>query len=439
MIAKQFHLAWFLNGYRVHGWQDNFVGTNSHEWMRPEFYFDFARSLERAGFDYVILEDSAYVPDAWESSHDYYLRNAIHVPKQDPAVLGSMLATVTSRLGIVVTVNVNEWRPFQLARYMNTLDHVSGGRAGWNMVTGSSDRSAQNYGLDGQPEHDLRYEIAEEFTAVCQQLWDSWEPDSMVVDQDNGVFVDPAKVHAINFEGRFFKCRGPLNTARSPQGQIPIIQAGGSPRGRAYAGKHAQSVIAVGGSVAEMKAYRDQVRAGAVAHGRKPDDVKVLFLVSPIVAETHEAAEERKRQDAEALAAHPETVWAQMGFATNVDFSVYDMDTPISEFVDQIKTNGHQSVIAMLLAEKDKTLREVAVGGYGGRRLELLGTPDEVAGQMDELMQEVGGDGFLITLNVLTRKSIAEITDGLVPALQKRGLTRSSYTYDHFRDNLLEF
>ena len=440
MSAEPFHLAWFLNGYRVHGWDTPFIGTGAHDWMMPDFYVDFARSLERAGFDYIILEDSAYVPDGYGSNHDFYLRNAMHIPKHDPSVLASVLTQNTSRLGIVTTLNITEYPPYMLARLISTLDHVSKGRAGWNVVTGSSDRAAQNYGHERQPEHDLRYEMAEEYTDLVRQLWESWEPGSMVVDAEGGMFADPSKVHAINFEGRFYKCRGPLNTARSPQGQPPIIQAGGSSAGRGYASKNADSIIATGGTVEQMKEYRDDVRTRMLAHGRKADECKVLFLVSPIIGESKEEALEKKQRMQAAAAERPEMRLAGLGFVTNIDFSVFDLDTPLGEFATDLKTNGHQSSLdAFIRGNEERTLREVASGTYGNQKLELLGTPDDVAAQMEEVMEEIGGDGFLFTLDVLTRRSISEITDGLVPALQRRGLTRTSYAYEQFRDNLLAY
>ena len=440
MAADQFHLAWFLNGYRVHGWSSTWIGANTTQWMLPDFYAEFARSLARACFDYLILEDSALVPDAWGDSHDIYLQHALHIPKHDPAVLASILSQATSRLGIVPTLSITEYPPYLLARYISTLDHVSRGRAGWNMVTGSSDRAAQNYGHEAQPAHDLRYDMAEEFTELVRALWDSWEPEAMVVDADAGMFVDGSKVHKIDFEGRFYKSRGPLNTARSPQGQVPIVQAGGSPRGRAYASKHADCIIATGRSVAEMKAYRDDVHARMVANGRKPDECKVLFLVSPVLGETEAEAKDKKARSVAAAGEHPELYYANLGFVTNIDFSVYDLDTPVGELASQLTTNGHQSSLdALVKGNEHRTLREIAGSGQPGQRVELIGTPDQVAGQMGELMEETGGDGFLFTLDTLTRRTVAEITDGLVPQLQKRGLTRKSYTYDHFRDNLLEF
>jgi FMN-dependent oxidoreductase (nitrilotriacetate monooxygenase family) len=441
MTADKFHLGWFINGYRVHGWRDQWIGTHKAEGMMPDFYIDMARSLERACFDYFIIEDSSFVPDAWEGKHDFYVENAYAVPKFDPSVLASILTQNTSRLGIVATLAITEYPPYLLARLVSTLDHVSKGRAGWNMVTASSDRAAQNYGHDAQPEHDIRYDMAAEFTELVVKLWESWEPGSMIVDQD-GVFADASKIHPVNHEGTYYKSRGPINTGRSPQGRSVIVQAGGSAKGRAFASKHADSIIASGQSVEQMKEYRADVRARALAHGRKPDDVKVLFLVSPIIGETHQAALERKAQLAADAAAEPMVRLAGMGYATDIDFSVFDLDTPISDLEEQLTTNGHQSSLAAFINQNhSRTLREVAsVSNSGaGQRVELLGTPAEVAGQMDEVMQEVGGDGFLITQDVTTRRSISEITDGLVPELQKRGLARTEYAYEQFRDNLLEF
>jgi len=441
VTANKFHLGWFMNGYRVHGWRDQWIGTHKSEGMLPDFYVDMARSLERACFDYFIIEDSSFVPDAWEGKHDFYVENAYAVPKFDPSVLASILTQNTSRIGIVATLAITEYPPYLLARLVSTMDHVSHGRAGWNMVTASSDRAAQNYGHEAQPDHDVRYDMAEEFTDLVTQLWESWEPGSMVVDQD-GIFADPTKVHPVDFEGAFYRSRGPINTARSPQGRPVIVQAGGSDKGRAYASRCADSIIASATTVAQMKEYRDDVRTRAEGHGRKPDDVKVLFLVSPIIGETHQAALDRKEQMIQEAGSDPRFRLAGMGYATDIDFSTFDLDTPIRDFEEELVTNGHQSSLAAFTRQnRDRTLREVASNSaYGaGQRVELLGTPAEVAEQMEAVMAEVGGDGFLITQDVLTRRSISEITDGLVPELQKRGLTRDRYRHELFRDNLLDF
>ncbi len=440
MAVRKFHLGWFMNGYRVHGWRDEWIGTHRSEGMLPKFYIDMAQSLERACFDYFILEDSSFVPDAWQGKHDFYLENAYAVPKFDPSVLASILGNHTSRLGIVCTLAITEYPPYLLSRLLSTMDHASRGRAGWNMVTASSDRAAQNYGHERQPDHDVRYDMAEEFTELVWKLWDSWEPGAMVVNPD-GIFADPTKVHPVNFEGKFYRSRGPLNSARSPQGRPVIVQAGGSQKGRAYAAKYADSVIVSSTSLEHMKEYRDDIRGRAEKdHGRDPDSVKLLFLVTPTIGETHQAALDRKQREIDAAAADPTYLLAGMGYASNIDFSVYDLDTPIKDL--DLKTNGHQSSLAAYVRQNgEKTLREAASMSHStsGRRVDLLGTLSEVADQMEEVMEQVGGDGFLITQDVLTRRSISEITDGLVPELQRRGLTRSSYPHEMFRDNLLDF
>jgi FMN-dependent oxidoreductase (nitrilotriacetate monooxygenase family) len=395
MAADRFHLAWFLgHGFGVPDWRGTWRGRGALDWMRPELYCDFARALERACFDYLIIEDSSFVCDAYGGTAEIYLRNARTVPKHDPAVLAILMAHSTARLGIVPTLAVTEYPPFLLARLVATLDHVSGGRAGWNVVTGSSDRAAQNYGHERQINHDIRYDMADEFTDVVCQLWDSWEPDALVADVEAGIFADHTKVHTIDFEGRFFRCRGPLNTARSPQGRPVLVQAGGSPRGREFAAKNADTIIASATDVADMKAYDDDVKDRMAMHGRKGDDCKVMFLVTPVLAETTEEAQAKKRRENADRAAHPELGLAGMGFITDIDFSVYDLDVPLGELATMLKTNGHQSSLAHFLHQaQGRTLREISVVSHS---FEPVGTPDEVATILEDTMDTIGGELSLL-------------------------------------------
>lgn len=441
MSANTFHLGWFMSGFRVLGWRDQWIGTQATTSMQADFYVDFARNLERAGFDFFLSADSSYVPDAWQGKHDWALRNAEAVPKQDPAPMMAVIGHLTSHIGIAPTLSVTEYPPYLLARLVSTLDHISRGRVAWNSVTSSSDRAAQNYGHDAQPPHDVRYEMAHEFTEVVTGLWDTWEPGSMMMDQGSGVFSDPAKVHTLDFDGKYYRSRGPLNTGRSPQGRPVIIQAGGSPAGRDYGSRFAEVILAQVKGVDAMKAYRDDIRARLVRHGRKPNDCKVMFLCAPVLGETREAAQIKRDQMLARSALDYTYALAHMGYNTNIDFSVYDPDTPIRDLADQFITNGHQSSLdSFVAANRDRTLREVgSTAADGGATGGFIGTPDDVAAQMDEMMQEVGGDGFLIRYDTVTRTSIAAITDGLVPALQRRGLVRKNYSYTTLRDNLLEF
>jgi long-chain alkane monooxygenase len=253
----------------------------------------------------------------------------------------------------------------------------------------------------------------------------------------SSVYADGSKVHAIGFHGRYYKSRGPLNTVRPPQGRPVFTQAGGSPRGREFAAKYADSIIATATGIEGMKAYRDDVRARMEAHGRKPDDCKVLFLVSPILGDTEEEAH-RKRQAMISAPDYIEETLIGMASITEIDFFAFDLDAPLPP----ITTNGERGSLDKFAQwGSGKTLRELASERVD-RSIELVGTPDQVVARMGEVMDEIGGDGFLITrpgMTGLTRKYIIEISDGLIPALQRRGLARTDYTYAHFRDNLLEF
>lgn len=284
-MPKRFHLAWFTN-FTAGDWNAAFSHGGS-PWD-GKFFVEFAQAMERACFDYMILEDTLMVSEAWAGTAEMSLSQALQVPKHDPVPLAAMIAAATSRLGIVATMSTLAWPPFMLARAATTIDHISGGRFGWNIVTSGEDAAAQQFGLQKLPPRELRYAMADEYMELVYQLFDSWDPDAVVNDRERGVYADWRKVRPIHFEGEFFKCRGPLNTAPSPQGRPTFVQAGGSPRGRAFASKHADSIIASANGVAGMKAYRDDVRGHAVRFGRNPDDIKVLYLVYPFLAETSE-------------------------------------------------------------------------------------------------------------------------------------------------------
>ncbi len=433
MAADLFHLGWFLgNSFGVHGWNQPWGGTSGEDWMQPDLHVDLAKAAERACFDFVLLEDSVFVPDNYGSSMDFYLQRALRAPKNDPLPLVPLMAQATSRLGIVPTISTSFYPPYLLARLIATLDLMSKGRVGCNFVTSTAERAAQNFGLDAHLEHDLRYEMAAEFVELVLQLWSSWDADAIVMDRERGMFVDPAKVRAIDFKGRFFASRGPLNTARPPQGQPVLVQAGNSPQGQDFAAKRMDAVLCAVSTVEEMKAFRSQMRRKVAAAGRDPDSCKVMYVATPTIGESEAEARDRVRRRQGHREAAPELALAQMGSLTDIDFSVFDIDAPISE----LTTNGQQGTLKRFL-KQGRTLREIA-HNYKYSYEDLVGTPEQVAGQMAKLMEEVGGDGFVFTGN-LTRRYVAEITDGLVPALQRLGVVRGAYQHSHFRDNLLAF
>jgi FMN-dependent oxidoreductase (nitrilotriacetate monooxygenase family) len=433
-MKRPFHLAWFLSqGYGPKSWRTDWPGSDIRRWMMPDLFVELARAMERACFDYLIIEDSSNVPYTYQGTHDTYLKYAASTPKLDPAVLVPYLAQATEHLGIVPTLSVSEYPPYLLARLVNSLDHVTEGRMGWNCVTGSNDGAAQNYGRDKHYPHDERYDIADEFADVVTRLWEAWEPDAVVLDRDAPMFADGTKVHPIHHEGKYFRCRGPINAPRSPQGRVPICQAGGSPRGQLFASRWGDTIITDGGgSVEKMKEYRDNVRRQAAEFGRNPDDIKVLFLAQPIIDVSMEAARERVRMKEVESEQHIDLQLSGMSRLTGIDFSKFDLDTPLPE----LTTNGHQSSLAKWIG---KTPRSI-VKTYGRKAgIDFTGTADHVAGMMQEVMEEVGGDGFLLFNSYFDRRYIIEVCDGLVPELQRRGLTRKAYAHRHLRDNLLEF
>jgi long-chain alkane monooxygenase len=352
--------------------------------------------------------------------------------------LAAVIASHTKNIGIVATMSTLGYPPFLLARLSATIDHISRGRFGWNIVTSGEDAAAQNFGLEKLPEHDLRYEMADEYMDLVNQLFASWEPDAVVLDRETQTYADWTKVKPIHFEGRYFKCRGPLNTAPSPQGRPAYIQAGGSERGRDFAAKHADSIIAAANGTKAMKEFRDDVRRRALKFGRNPDDIKVLWLFSPVMGET-EAEAWMINERGMAQARFAERRLSLISGITDIDFSQFPMDEPLP--VD-LTTNGESTSLRRFgQLGSGKPLRQLIKEGGKSGSVEAVGTPDQVAQKMGEVMAEVGGDGFLIRnpFHQISRRYIYEIADGLVPALQRRGLVRSAYAKPTLRETLLEF
>jgi FMN-dependent oxidoreductase (nitrilotriacetate monooxygenase family) len=434
MPPKRFHLGWFTY-FGQNAWSEP-LGAGTDPWT-GDLHLDLARSMERACFDYMLVEDTLSIPAVHGGSNAAYLKYGIMVPKHDPAPLAALMGYVTQRLGIVITLSTMAYPPFMLARLASTLDHLTRGRFGWNIVTSTEDAAARNFGRTEMPPRELRYDMADEYVDLVNRLFASWEPDAVIRDYDHETYADADKVRPIHFEGKWFRSEGPLNTVRCPQGRPAYIQAGGSPRGRRFAAKHADSIIATTNGIAGMKAYRDDVRRQAAEQGRDPDSIKVLFLIAPVVAETMDVA----REQYERVLASPgftERTLALFGSFVDIDFSRYALDAPLPP----LTTNAEQGALDKFCQQgSGKTLRQLVRDSGTTSTLELVGTPDHVAELMGEAMAAVGGDGFLITTpyHRLSRGYIASITDGLVPALQRRGLTRTSYSKPTLRETLLEF
>jgi FMN-dependent oxidoreductase (nitrilotriacetate monooxygenase family) len=437
MTAKKFHLGWFMN-FTPDEWREP-VGQGGSPWD-GQFYVEMAQTLERACFDYIMIEDKLMVSETYGGSREMGLRGGVMVPKHDPVPLAVAMGMATKHLGIIATMSTLAYPPFLLARLCSTIDSLTKGRFGWNIVTSAENLAAQNFGLEKLPARELRYAMAEEYMQVVDRLFDSWDADAVVLDRDAGIYADPTKVHPINHRGEFFSVRGPLNTVRSPQGRPVYVQAGASPRGRDFAAKYADSIVSVASGVADMKAFRDDVRSRAAAAGRDPDSIKILFCVTPTLADTEELAQQKHSRMLNAPH-FIDDMLASVSAITDIDFAKFDLDTKLPE---RLLTNGEQGSLDKFQQwGSGKTLRQLVVDGAGGlvSSVELIGTPAQVARRMGEVMEEVGGDGFLITTPVLRvgRRYLVEVADGLVPELQRLGLTRTQYTHPLLRDNLQEF
>lgn len=439
MTGAPFHLAYFLTDAHAQAWAKPWSGNIGTEWAKPDLYVAVAREMERAAFDYVLIEDNVFVADAYGQSMDTYLRNAISVPRRDPLVAASFMLQATSHIGVVPTVSTFAYQPYLLARQLGSLDQLSGGRAGWNVVTGSSHRAWQNFGFDGMSDHDSRYDVADEFVEATFALWDSWDPDAITADRATGQFADPAKVRVSDFVGQHYATRGPLNSGPAPQGRPTMAQAGSSERGRRFAARYADTIVCKARSLDYVTQYRNEVRELAARYGRDPDSIKLLMMIAPIIGATEaEAAAKRAFRTSDEMD-NAELTLAKVSKILDIDFSRFDLDQPLS--TDGLTTEGTQMVLADFIARNEgRTLREAAAIAleYNPDGTTLCGTPDQVAAEMEAIMAKVGGDGFLLT-GPTTRHYLAEIADGLVPALQDRGLVRRGYTRSTLRDHLLEF
>ncbi len=438
--AHMFHLGWFLgNGFGIQPWHSTFAGTSMTDWMKPDIYRDLTSALERGGFDYVFIEDTSMIEDTYGGSAEVTLARGFMAPKNDPIPLVPLMIQHSKHIGVIATISTTQYPPYLAARQGVTLDHLTDGRFGFNIVTSVTHRVGQNFGYDKLPPHDERYARAAEWMDVVSDLWESWDEGALVHDREARIYADASKVHPIGHKGEHFSVRGPLNTIPGPQRRPLIAQAGNSIPGRELAARHSDTMLAMGHSVEQMKAFRDDMRSRAVAHGRNPDDLKVMFLVTPMLGETDAHAREREEQRI-AFARSEENIehvlW-ELSYISGgeVDFSSFDLDAKMPDIIG----NGEQSSMRQYVSgNEDKTLREVVTTIRQIDDLGLIGSPDTVAAKMGEIMDEVGGDGFLLFPEV-TRRTIAEYADGLSPALRKRGLIRDGYDHATLRENLRSF
>jgi FMN-dependent oxidoreductase (nitrilotriacetate monooxygenase family) len=413
----------------------NGVGNSISFWRHPdipvnasvslEFYQKQARIAEKGKFDLLFIADGLFIN---EKSNPHFLN------RFEPLTLLSALAGVTSHIGLVATLSTSYSEPFTVARQFASLDQLSGGRAGWNVVTSPLEGSALNFGKGEHPNHALRYEIAEEHLDVVKGLWDSWEDDAFIGDKEQGVFFDPAKLHTLNHKGPHFSVQGPLNVGRSKQGHPVIFQAGSSESGKDLAARSADAVYTGHETLEEARAFYQDVKGRAVAYGRQAEDILIFPGIGPIVGRTAEEAE-RKYQEIAELVSIDQALNYLGRYFDHYDFSQFPLDEAFPE-IGEIGSNSFRSTtdkIKQQAREQGLTLRQVALLA-STPRTSFIGTPDQIADQIQEWYEGEAADGF--NVRTVVPNGLEDFVELVVPVLQERGLFRTEYEQDTLRGNL---
>ncbi|QCR38505.1 LLM class flavin-dependent oxidoreductase (plasmid) [Nissabacter sp. SGAir0207] len=423
-MTRQLRLGTILHG----------ASGNMSAWRHPdavadasinlEFVKSVAKKAEEGKLDFIFVADGLYIN---EKSIPHFLN------RFEPLTLLSALSGVTRHLGLVGTLSTSYSEPFTVARQFASLDHLSAGRAGWNVVTSPLEGSAKNFSRPQHPDHALRYRIADEYLTVVKGLWDSWEQDAFVRDKASGQFFDASKLHTLDHHGDFFQVQGPLNIGRTPQGRPVIFQAGASEDGKKLAARHADAIFTHHPTVEEARAFYLDVKRQLVENGRRPEHLHIFQGVSVIVGDSAEDVERQYQQTAQ-LVSIKDALNYLGRFFDHHDFSQYALDAPFPE-LGEIGQNSFRSTtdeIKRNAREKGQTLRQAALEAATPRPL-FHGTPEQVADGLQHWFESGAADGFII--NGGTPVTFPRFVESVVPLLQARGLFRTEYTGTTLRDN----
>ncbi|MGI9426406.1 MAG: NtaA/DmoA family FMN-dependent monooxygenase [Hyphomicrobiaceae bacterium] len=432
---KKIHLAQFLvHGPTYHShamWRHPNTQAAGFDWRRPELYEHIAKTCERGKFDMIFFADLNYISDSYRGELAPALKYASQAPEHDPMPLLTWLGAVTKRIGLASTFSVSNQHPFYAARMWATIDHLTAGRAGWNVVSSINHNQAANYGTEREPT-DRRYERAHEYYQVCRALWDSWDCDALVMDPEQPMFADPDKVRRIDFEGEFFRSRGPLNVTPSPQNGPVVLQAGTSPKGRDFAAQYAEGIFAIQPQREEAKKYRDDIRQRVSELGRDPDDCKLLFGAQVIVGSSEQEARDKQAQ-------HNALVEPEAGMtilSAHLDFDLSRL--PPDSIMEDHDYPELQRMKTRYRTDDGRALTVAEVARNHGQSVSLpqfAGTPESVTDQLLEFVDHAGGDGFMLS-PIYSPGAIDEFVDLVVPELQKRGRFRKRYSGTMLRDHL---
>ncbi|WP_043619668.1 LLM class flavin-dependent oxidoreductase [Ensifer sp. ZNC0028] len=410
-------------------------GGHMNAWKHPSgpadasvnfsFFVDTARKAEAAGIAFAFVADGLYIN---EQSIPHFLN------RFEPLTILSALAASTSKIGLVGTVSTSYSDPFTVARQFASLDLISGGRAGWNAVTSPLEGSGRNYGRE-HPEHELRYEIADEYLDAIKGLWDSWDDDAFVRDRATGVYADKTKLRRLNHKGRFFRIEGPLNIERSRQGQPVVFQAGASDSGVRLAGKHADAVFTNGGPIEDAKIFYKQVKQSAVAQGRRAGEVGIFPGIGPIVGATAEEAEAKYRAIRD-LVTIEEALLYLGRFFDHHDFSAYPLDAPFPDIGDIGKNSFRATTdrIKKTARETGATLREIALDAATPRTA-FIGTAEHIADEIIRWIEEDAADGFILGFPVIA-EGLADFAAHVLPILEGKGYFKRDLEGETLRDHL---
>jgi len=364
-------------------------------------------------------------------------------PVHDPAALVPIIACATEHLGIGLTLSTSFVPPYHIARQLSTLEHLTGNRVGWNVVTSYSQADFQAMGMESMVAPDERYARAEEFIQICHELWDAYDDGAIVRDVETGVFADPAKIREVNYNGKYLRCKTRPHTLPLNPNRRPVIwQAGASPAGRAFAARYADSVFQVAPNAPAMRPYADDIRSRVENEGRDPNEIKIIFGAQTVVAESRTQAQEKHDELRDAMAM--DSVLTMMSGHMGPDFSTFDLDKDISEASTDPALQGVRSAVETILNIQDGdndpiTLKRVAYY-YGMAVLTpiLVGTAEDIADELEHLLDDGGGDGFML-LSTYVPDCYREFCDFVVPELQRRGRFRKAYSGKTLRHHLTEY
>ncbi len=416
-------------------------GSHAASWLMPEarphastdvdYYRAMAQTAERGKFDFFFIADT---PAARTENLKVWSRSPLFMNVLEPITLLSAIAGATTYIGLGATASTSFFEPYNLARQFASLDHITHGRAAWNVVTSANDYAARNFGLDRLPPHAERYAKAREFVQVVEALWDTWEDGAFVYDKDTCLSFLPDKLHALDHKGKYFTVQGALNIERPPQGRPVIIQAGASDTGKDFAAEFAEVVFGSSGALAPAKAFYSDLKERMGKFGRRPDDLKIASGISVVIGESEGEARDKLESWQELI--HPDVGVMRLGQDLETDLSDLPLDQPVPEHRIPTSSNFHKAYFDEIagMIRQGLTLREIA-RRYNRNKATFCGTAVQVADHMEAWMEAGACDGFMISFLALP-SSLVDFVDKVVPELQRRGLFRTDYAGPTLRNHL---